>query len=190
MDVPVNLVEAAYDGRHGPESCRPVTVSAEFEGGPLASTLRPDGLPQPRNAFESAVVDVIVDLFEAYPTWGTSAGYHVVDGRWPDLSEAGREARLATFKRHAERLGAFDEAGLSIDERVDRHILLEEIEKVVFGDEVLRAEAWDALGAVYLMGGGLFGVLSREQAPWAQRGAALLSRIEGLPALTLPCWPG
>ena len=28
---------------------------------------------------------------------------------------------------------------------IDRSILLEEIEKVVFGDEVLREEAWDPL---------------------------------------------
>jgi len=150
----------------------------------LTATFRPDGLSQPRNAFESAVVEFIVGLFEAYPTWGTTTGYHVVDGRWPDLSEAGRVARLATFKGHAQRLEGFDEARLSVDERVDRQILLEEIEKVVFGEEALRAEAWDALEVVYLMGGGLFDLLSREFAPWSERGASLLSRIEGLPELT------
>ena len=73
---------------------------------------------------------------------------------------------------------------LTADERIDRSILLEEIEKVVFGDAVLREEAWDPLAAVYLMGSGLFGVLAREFAPWSQRGAALLARIEGLPLLT------
>jgi uncharacterized protein (DUF885 family) len=146
--------------------------------------LRPDGLPQPRSRFESAVVDLIVDLFEAYPTWGTSAGYHVVDARWPDLSDAGRLARLDMFRAHAERLAAFSGDGLSPEEEVDRSILLEEIEKAVFSDETLRSEAWDALQGVYLMGGGLFGVLSREYAPWSERGAALLARIEGLPQLT------
>ncbi len=150
----------------------------------MTATLRPDGLPQPRNAFESAAVDLIVDLFEAYPTWGTMVGYHVVDGRWPDLSEHGRTARLATFRRHAHRLRALDEAELSVDEQVDRSILLDEIEKVVFGEEVLRSETWDALELVYLMGGGLFELLSREFAPWSVRGTSLLSRIEGLPALT------
>jgi uncharacterized protein (DUF885 family) len=147
-------------------------------------TLRPDGLPTPSTAFESAVVDLIVELFEAYPTWGTSAGYHRVDGRWPDLSEEGRLSRLAAFRRHAQRLHAFDEGDLSLDERVDRHVLLAEIEKAIFGEEVLRQEAWDALELVYLMGGGLFGLLSREFAAWSDRGTSLLLRIEGLPALT------
>ena len=83
------------------------------------------------------------------------------------------------LRGHVARLEAFDEAALSPDERVDRHVLLEEIEKAVFGEEVLRGEAWDALELVYLMGSGLFGLLSREYAPWSQRGAALLSRLAG-----------
>ncbi len=128
-------------------------------------------------------MDLLVDLFAAYPTWGTDAGYHAVDGRWPDLAEAGRQARLAMLREHAARLGSFDEAALSLDQRVDRHILLEEIEKVLFGEEVLRGEAWDALELVTLMGSGLFGILSREYAPWAQRGTALLARLQGLPEL-------
>ena len=47
----------------------------------------------------------------------------------------------------------------------------------------MRDEAWDALHLVYLMGSGLFGLLSREYAPWSERGAAFLARLEGLPAL-------
>jgi uncharacterized protein (DUF885 family) len=150
----------------------------------VTDRLRPDGLPQPRTAFESAVVDFLVDLFEAFPTWGTNIGYHRVDDRWPDLTDAGREDRLATVVRHRQRLADVRADELSADEAVDRGILLEEIDKVIFSEDVLRSEAWDALELVYLMGGGLFGVLSREYAPWSERGAALCSRIEGIPALT------
>lgn len=144
---------------------------------------RPDGLPVPRTDFEAAVVELLVDLFEAYPTWGTSIGYHRVDGRWPDLTEAGRSARLATFSGHRQRLEGFADDELAADESVDRAILLEEIDKVVFSEEVLRSDAWDPLETVYLVGGGLFAVLSREYAPWSERGSALLARIEGLPEL-------
>lgn len=149
----------------------------------MTAATRPDGLPEPTNAFESAVVDLLVDLFDAYPTWGTDAGYHRVDDRWPDLTEAGRLSRLRLLRTHQHRFGAMDEAGISSAERIDRDILLEEIEKVVFGDEVLREEAWDPLSIVYLMGSGLFGVLAREYAPWGQRGAAVSARIEALPKL-------
>jgi uncharacterized protein (DUF885 family) len=150
----------------------------------VSQTLRPDGLPQPATAFEASVIEFLVDLFEAYPTWGTSTGYHRVDGRWPDLSEAGRQARLGTFRAHRETLAAFAETALTPDEQVDRAILLEEIDKVTFGEEILRSEAWDPLEAVYLMGGGLFDLLAREFAPWPDRGASLLARLEGLPQLT------
>lgn len=149
----------------------------------MTRPLRRDGLPEPSNAFEAAVVDLLADLFEAYPTWGTAAGYHAVDDRWPDLTEAGRQARLRVFHDHTSRLEAFTEADLSSDERIDRHVLLEEIEKAVFGEDVMRGDAWDALELVYLMGSGLFGVLSRDYAPWPQRGGALLARLEGLPEL-------
>lgn len=150
----------------------------------MTAPLRPDGLPQPQNAFESAVIDFIVDLFEAYPTWGTATGYHRVDGRWPDLSEEGRHSRLVTFAAHRRALEGFADSELGSDQRVDRDILIEEIEKVIFGEEVLRSDAWDALELVYLMGGGLFDLLSRDFAPWSERGASLVARLEGLPALT------
>ncbi len=149
----------------------------------MSVPLRPDGLPLPQSAFDEAVVGLVADLFRAYPTWGTSSGYHAVDDRWPDLSEAGRLARLAMLRDHAQRLRAFDESTLTPDERVDRQVLLEEIEKAVFGDDTLRAEAWDPLEVVYLMGGGLFDLLSREFAPWSERGASLQARLEGLPTL-------
>jgi uncharacterized protein (DUF885 family) len=150
---------------------------------PPAISLRPDGLPEPGDGFDAAVVDLIVDLFEAYPTWGTAVGYHAADDRWPDLSEAGRQARLAMLRRHAARLAAIDDTVLSPDQRLDRRILEDEIAKVLFGDEVLRDEAWDPLSLVYLMGGGLFGLLSREYAPWPRRGASLLARLRGMPEL-------
>jgi len=149
----------------------------------LTPDLRPDGLPTPGDAFEAAVVELLVDLFAAYPTWGTEAGYHAVDAHWPELTGSGRLARLAMLTRHASRLGGMSEATLSADERVDRRILLEEIERLAFSEDVLRGEAWDALELVYLMGSGLFGILSRGYAPWPQRGSALLARIEGLPRL-------
>jgi uncharacterized protein (DUF885 family) len=152
-------------------------------GGNVTQPLRPDGLPEPTSPFESAVVDLLVDLFAAYPTWGTGAGYHAVDHAWPDLSESGRMARLDMLRGHRERLERLDRGVLSADERIDRGILIEEIEKAAFGDEVLREEAWDPLSIVYLVGSGLFGVLSREYAPWGVRAAALASRIEGIPNL-------
>ena len=144
---------------------------------------RSDGLPEPASPFESAVVDLLVDLFAAYPTWGTQVGYHVVDGRWSDLTSDGRASRIAMLRRHHETLAAFSDDALDAEERIDRGIVLGEIERALFGEEALIEHAWDPLSIVSLIGGGLFGILAREYAPWSERGASLRARLEGIPAL-------
>lgn len=144
---------------------------------------RPDPLPTPVTPWDRVLHAFLVDHFEAMPVHATVAGYHAVDDRWPDLSEAGRMGRLAMYQRHRAVVAALRDADLSPDERVDRAILLELLDRLRFGDEVLRDEAWDPLSIVYLAGSGLFGILSREYAPWAERGVAFAARVEGLAGL-------
>src|SRR5688500_208365 len=93
---------------------------------------RADGLPEPRGPFEAAVVDLLVDLFGAYPTWGTQVGYHMVDGRWSDLTAEGRAARVAMLRRHREAIAAYSDDDLGADERIDRGIVLGEIDRALF----------------------------------------------------------
>lgn len=140
-------------------------------------------LPEPVSAWDRVLHAFLVDYFEAMPVHATVAGYHLVDGRWPDLSEAGRLDRLGSYARHRSAAEVLADDDLSASERIDRAILLELLDKLRFGDEVLRDEAWDPLSIVYLAGSGLFGILSREYAPWSERGAAFAARVEGLPGL-------
>lgn len=125
----------------------------------------------------------LTDFFGYTPVHGTAAGYHVVDDRWPDLTEPARLDRLAAYERHRTAASGLADHDLTPSEQVDRAILLELLDRLRFGDEVLRDEAWDPLSIVYLAGSGLFGILSREYAPWGERGAAFASRVEGLPTL-------
>jgi uncharacterized protein (DUF885 family) len=140
-------------------------------------------LPEPVSHFDRVLHAFLVDHFEAMPVHGTVAGYHLVDEGWPDLSEGGRVGRLAMYQRHRTAALELPDAELSPSERVDRAILLELLEKLRFGDETLRDEAWDPLSFVYLAGSGLFSILSRDYAPWSERGAAFAARVDGLPAL-------
>jgi uncharacterized protein (DUF885 family) len=144
---------------------------------------RDDGLPEPVSPFEQAVIDLLVDLFAAYPTWGTQVGYHAVDGRWSDLTIEGRADRIAMLGRHREALAAFTDDRLGPEERLDRGIVLGEIDRALFGEESLVEHAWDPLSVVSLMGGGLFGILAREYAPWSERAEALRARLDGIGAL-------
>ncbi|HEY7599082.1 MAG TPA: DUF885 family protein, partial [Candidatus Limnocylindrales bacterium] len=115
--------------------------------------------------------------------WATGIGFHAHDDRWPDMSEQGRQARLALLRHHRSRLEALSETELSADERIDRGILLDAIAEMEFDAAELREPAWDPLSYVRLAGNGLFSLLAREFAPWAHRGAALAGRIGGLPQL-------
>ncbi len=133
------------------------------------------------SAFEAAFKDFLAALFELEPVFATSIGEHAHDDRWPDRTEAGRQARLAFASQWTETIGAFD--GLTPDEAIDRDLVLGQLAAMRFDDDVLREDAWDPLAWVYLLGGGLFGLLSRDFAPLAERLASVAGRLEGIPAV-------
>lgn len=138
-------------------------------------------LPAPATPFEHALHDFLEDFFEVYPVAATAIGYHRFDEQWGDPSEEGRQARLEMLRAHQEALRAFDDSELSAPERIDRGLLSESIESMVFSEDVLREDAWDPLGVIYGLGSGLFSLIAREFAPWEQRGRALLGRMRGMP---------
>jgi uncharacterized protein (DUF885 family) len=107
-------------------------------------------------------VDAFLDeFFRLYPVSATAMGMHAVDGEWPDLSDAGLAARLAFAARWNAELKALPDAELSADERIDRDLLISELAALVFDETELREGEWDALGYVYLLGGGIFPLLAR-----------------------------
>ena len=129
-------------------------------------------------------VDAFLDeFFHFFPIAATAVGMHAVDGEWPDLSDEGRAARLAFADRWEAELDGFAGSALTPDEDIDRDLLLSELAALRFDETELREGAWDALGYVYLLGGGIFPLLAREFAPLAVRLASVASRLEGVPAL-------
>jgi len=132
----------------------------------------------------SGRIDILLDeFFHLFPVAATAIGMHTVDGEWPDLSDAGRAARLAFAARWDEELRRFGDAALTPDERIDRDLLLSELAALRFDETELRESAWDPLSYVYLLGGGIFPLLAREFAPLSVRLASVASRLEGTPAV-------
>jgi uncharacterized protein (DUF885 family) len=140
-----------------------------------------DPLPAPRTAFDHALRALLDDLFAALPTWATQMGFHGYDDRWPDVSETGRRARLDLYARHRAALEGLEVTALMPGERIDRGIVLEALDGFAFADGTLREGAWDPLGYVALLGGGLHELLARDYAPWRHRGSAFLARVQRLP---------
>jgi uncharacterized protein (DUF885 family) len=133
--------------------------------------------------FSEQIGTFFSEYFALNPLAATAAGMHDHDSAWPDLTEAGRVARLAFAERWARALEAIPTTELDRDEAVDQELLLLVLDEIRFEDEALRQLAWDPLEWVYLMGGGIFPLVAREFAPLADRLASIAGRLEGLPAL-------
>ncbi len=99
------------------------STAAPSYDGPMSRPSPAQPAADPVTPWDHVLHDFLVDLFAASPVSAGFAGYHLVDDRWPDLSEAGRLARLAMLDRHAAAVAALDDAGLTPDERIDRAIL-------------------------------------------------------------------
>ena len=126
-----------------------------------------------------------LDAFlELEPVAATAIGDHRHDGRWPDRSPAAHDARLAFVDAWQATFSDLDPAGLSRDEAIDRELVLGELDAMRFGETELLEDAWDPLGWVYLLGDGLFTLLSREFAPLADRLASVASRLESIDVVT------
>ena len=132
-------------------------------------------------SFTEAQDAFFADFFRHYPVHATEAGNHEHDDRWPDLTDAGSRARLdwlAAARTSLEAVG-----GLSGEEVIDRRVLLGVIDELRFEEDELDEPSWSAITYSYLLGGGLFGLLSREFAPLPDRLASAAGRMEGIPAV-------
>ena len=133
-------------------------------------------------SFDHARDAFFADFFRLYPVHATDAGNHEHDDRWPDLTDAGARERVAFLHDARRGLETLDAATLSRDEAIDRRVLLTQIDAMRFDEEELDDLGWNAVVYTYLLGGGLFSLLSREFAPLPERLRSAAGRMEALPA--------
>jgi uncharacterized protein (DUF885 family) len=131
--------------------------------------------------FPGRLAAFLTEFYRLNPTLATTIGDHANDDRWPDTTEAGRLERLAFADRWLAEFGSMRD--LSIDEAIDRDLLVGELEAARFAETELREDAWNPLEFVYLAGDGLFTLMAREFAPLADRLTSTAGRLEGMPAL-------
>ena len=129
-------------------------------------------------------IDVFMaEFFALHPLTATTAGMHDHDAEWPDVTEAGRTRRLEFYDRWSTELAGLSDDGLTLDEQIDRDLLVGELAAYRFGEAELREETWSPLEWVYMLGDGLFMLIAREFAPLATRLASLAGRMEAIPAV-------
>ena len=133
--------------------------------------------------FSALTDELLAAYYRLDPVHATDLGFHEYDGQWPDLTDAGRAARLAYARDALARLGEVDLATLTRDEAIDHRILVGAAESMQFSEETLQEERWNPLAFVYLFGNGLFALLAREFAPLPDRLRSATSRLQAVPAL-------
>ncbi len=133
--------------------------------------------------FAARVDAFLAEYFSLLPLAATAAGMHDHDGRWPDLTEAGREVRLAFYERWRAELTGSDDARLTPDQRADCDLLLSVLEAHVFSEVDLREDRWNPLDWIYLLGDGIFPLIARDFAPLADRLSSVAKRLEGMPTV-------
>ena len=82
--------------------------------------------------FAELVAQFLDELFVLRPDVATAVGDHRYDDRWPDTSEAGRQARLAFADRWTATFRALDASELTSADCIDRDLVLGELAALRF----------------------------------------------------------
>jgi hypothetical protein len=130
-------------------------------------------------AFVAFANQYLEKYLEMNPETATSLGDHRFDGRLNDYSAAGFEERLAFNKTALTEIGRIDPEILDATNRVDYHILRNQIELTIFQLDILREHEWNPL--VYNVGGAIYSLIARDFAPLAVRMGSVKERLKMIP---------
>ena len=132
-------------------------------------------------AFETLAKGIIDGYLRLNPESATQLGDHRFDDRLSDMSLKGLEEQRAWAKSQRVALMTISEARLSAENRVDRAILLDQMDATLFQLDELKS--WQGNPLAYNPGDALYGLLSREFAPLPERLKSVKARLLLIPGL-------
>lgn len=143
-------------------------------------------MTEPRPFAELAAA-FLHEEFEQFPTRASGLGLTEYDSRFEDLSAAGWQARDAMAASWLARFDATPDAGLSLDERIDRDLIRSALRgRLIVAD----FENWrrDPTLGTQLILDGIFRLLLHRLRPEAELADAIVARLEAIPAALLASW--
>lgn len=139
--------------------------------------------PRADAAFKALGQRFIASAMRLSPVEATALGVHDFDGQLPDVTAAGRAARVAEWRAILVGMALINPALLSRDNQVDYAILKNELSYRVFANDQLQEWAWNPLAYNDIAGGALYTLAARDFAPWDVRLKAATARMEAIPAM-------
>jgi uncharacterized protein (DUF885 family) len=131
-------------------------------------------------------VDSFFDgYFKLNPTQGTTAGFHQYDSDLEDYSRKGVDHEIAFAKDYLGRLNNFESKSLSLEERQDYQLLVNNLKSTLLDLEDIRS--WEKNPDHYSSGltNSAFVIMSRKFAPPEKRLRSLIDREKSMPAVLL-----
>lgn len=133
-------------------------------------------------AFDAVVADFLAATTHLSPVEATVVGDHRHDDLLPDITPAGRAAKVREWNALLAEVGRIPKSKLSRDNQVDRALLVNELTYRLWTDRVLQPWAWNAQAYGDTAAGALYSLAARDFAPWDVRLKAATARMERLPA--------
>lgn len=154
---------------------------------PAAARTAPPPLPvSPHHddaRFAGLSADFIATATRLSPVEATVLGEHAHDHLLPDVTAAGRAARVQHWRRLLGALARINHARLSRANQVDAAMLRNELQYRIWANDRLQEWAWNPQYYNDIAAGALYGLAARDFAPWEVRLRAATARMEALPAL-------
>lgn len=111
--------------------------------------------------------DFILRLWEMYPGWASSVGYHKYDDKLPTPDAAYRKKELAFCNTNLEQLKKFELSTLSTPNKTDYKLILNQLEYTIWGIEEQKQYEWDP--SAYNVCGGFAEMLANDYEPLENR---------------------
>ncbi|MEQ1761027.1 MAG: DUF885 domain-containing protein [Vicinamibacterales bacterium] len=151
----------------------------------LACTPRPQPVTVSTGdpAFRELAAQIIEDAFRRSPGFATYRGVHRYDDRLDDFSASAILEDVARARGFRQRLDMIDPAALSDEAKLDREVLLREMDSLVLELDVVRSWARDADSYTRVATDAVFSIMKRNFAPAADRLKLVIAREKQIPAL-------
>lgn len=158
------------------------SILAVLLAGVLAASV-----PAPRAAAATPFGDLtqtyVNELEARDPLFADSIGIHTYDDRLPDFSRRGHLSDMTWYRAWRAKVSAALASGLSLNDEVDAHALIDTIDQTLFEDGALNPYAHDPTLYTAAIGNGVYNLTGRHYAPIEERMRHVAPRMRAVPAL-------